>query len=178
MKKIIRGGTTILYYAIAQHLSKSTFPVIGKIAKKFRYFLCKRLFKECGSNVNIENNVYIGNGSKICIGNYSGISSRVSIQNTNLKIGNYVMIGEQTLILGGGHRTDRLDIPMGTQGDLPHTELEICDDVWIGARATILGNVKRIGKGAIIGAGSVVTKSVPDYAVVAGNPAKIIKYRN
>ena len=49
--------------------------------------------------------------------------------------------------------------------------------VWIGARATILDGV-RIGNGAVIAAGAVVTKDIPDYAIVAGVPAKIIKYRN
>ena len=72
---------------------------------------------------------------------------------------------------------DRLDTPMVIQGDLPISDLEICDDVWVGSRVTILGKVGRIGKGAIIGAGSVVTKEIPDYAVVAGNPAKIIRFR-
>lgn len=68
-------------------------------------------------------------------------------------------------------------IPIGMQGNLPKSELEIKDDVWIGTRAIILGNVRTIGTGAIIGAGSVVTKPVPDYAIVAGNPARIIRYR-
>lgn len=54
---------------------------------------------------------------------------------------------------------------------------EIGNDVWIGDSAIILPGCKTIGNGAIIGAGSVVTKNVPDYAIVAGNPAKIIKYR-
>lgn len=49
--------------------------------------------------------------------------------------------------------------------------------VWIGSRVTILPGVK-IGKGVVIGAGSVVTKDVPDYAIIGGNPAKILKYRN
>jgi len=53
---------------------------------------------------------------------------------------------------------------------------EIGNDVLIGANALILAGVK-IGDGAVIGAGSVVTKDVPPYAIVAGNPAKIIKYR-
>ena len=60
---------------------------------------------------------------------------------------------------------------------MPMSEVEICNDVWIGSRVTILGNVNRIGTGAIVGAGSVVTKPVPDYAIVAGNPARILKYR-
>lgn len=136
------------------------------------------MFKKCGKNVNIENDAYIGNGKRISIEDNSGIGSRFFVQNTNLKIGQYVMMGEEIMILGGGHQTCRIDIPMGLQGDLPISNLEICDDVWIGSRVTILGKVNRIGKGSIIGACSVVTKDVPDYAIVAGNPAKIIKYRN
>ena len=52
----------------------------------------------------------------------------------------------------------------------------ICNDVWIGTNAIILKDVT-VGDGAIIGAGSIVTKSVPPYSIVAGNPAKIVKYR-
>lgn len=55
--------------------------------------------------------------------------------------------------------------------------LEIGHDVWIGHNSVILPSVKRIGNGAVIGAGSIVTKDVPSYAIVAGNPAHIIKYR-
>ncbi len=54
--------------------------------------------------------------------------------------------------------------------------VQIGNDVWIGANATILQNVK-VGDGAVIGAGAVVTKDVPDYAIVVGIPAKVIKYR-
>ena len=63
------------------------------------------------------------------------------------------------------------------QGNIPKSELEIKDNVWIGTRAIILGNVRTIGTGSIIGAGAVVTKPVPDYAIVAGNPARVIRYR-
>ena len=167
-----------MYYLLAYHLPKSTFPILGKSFRKIRYFICKHLFKSIGENVNIENNAYIGNGAKISIGNRSGIGSKFYIQNTNLSIGNDVMMSEECLIIGGGHQNSRIDIPMIFQGNLPISDLEICNDVWIGSRVIILGKTKRIGTGAIIGAGSVVTKPVPDYAVVAGNPAKIIRYRN
>jgi virginiamycin A acetyltransferase len=55
--------------------------------------------------------------------------------------------------------------------------LEIGNDVWIGANAIILPEVNRIGNGAVIGAGSVVNKDIPPYAIVLGNPGRIIKYR-
>lgn len=64
------------------------------------------------------------------------------------------------------------------QKELVHrSELVIGNDVWIGQNAILLPSVKRIGDGAVIGAGAVVTMDVPDFAIVVGNPAKVIKYR-
>ena len=60
---------------------------------------------------------------------------------------------------------------------ITRTKLVIENDVWIGARFIVLPGCSHIGKGVIIGAGSVVTKDIPDYAVVGGNPAKVLKYR-
>ncbi len=77
----------------------------------------------------------------------------------------------------GGHIFARTDIPMGAQGGKEKTPLHIAGDVWIGSRAVILPGCKRIGHGAIVGAGAVVTKDIPDYAIVGGNPAKVLKYR-
>jgi acetyltransferase-like isoleucine patch superfamily enzyme len=58
-----------------------------------------------------------------------------------------------------------------------HNPLEIGNDVWIGANVVIMPEVNRIGDGAVIGAGAVVSKDVPPYAVVLGNPARVVKYR-
>lgn len=60
---------------------------------------------------------------------------------------------------------------------ITRTKTDVGNDVWIGANVTILPSVSHIADGAVVGAGSVVTKDVPPFAVVAGNPAKIIKYR-
>ena len=65
---------------------------------------------------------------------------------------------------------------MNQQWSLPKQKVIIGDDVWIGTRVIILPGV-RVGTGSIIGAGAVVTKDVPDYAIVGGVPAKIIKFR-
>ena len=77
----------------------------------------------------------------------------------------------------GGHIFADPNVPIGTEGNLPDTPLEICEDVWIGARVIVLPGCKKIGAHSIIGAGSVVTHDVPDYAIVGGNPAKVIRMR-
>ena len=82
------------------------------------------------------------------------------------------------MFLGGIHYFGSMDDPMGHQGNKEKTPLHIAGDVWIGARAIVLPGCTYIGHGSIIGAGSVVTKDVPDYAVVGGNPAKVLKYRD
>lgn len=135
------------------------------------------IFRKTGTWINIQRHVYFGM-NEIEIGNGSGLGANFHLQNCSLVIGNHVMVAPNVMVLGGGgHKFDRIDIPIGQQGNLPKSKLEISDDVWIGNSVIILGNVKRIGTGAIIGAGAVVTKPVPDYAVVAGNPARVIKYR-
>ena len=85
------------------------------------------------------------------------------------------MMGPDVVILTHTHNIDRTDIPMGDQGSLV-AKVTIGNDVWIGMRSIIMPGVK-IGNGAVIGAGAIVTKDVPDYAIVGGVPAKVIKYR-
>lgn len=79
---------------------------------------------------------------------------------------------------GGRHSFANPDVPIGTEPETDTTApLEICGDVWIGARVIVLPGCKRIGAHSIIGAGAVVTHDVPDYAIVGGNPAKVIRMR-
>ena len=87
-----------------------------------------------------------------------------------------VLVGSHVSIANGGtqHSIERLDIPIREQpGNWPH--ITIGRDTWIGDRAVVLANV---GKHCVIGAGSVVTKAIPDYAVAVGVPAKVLRYRD
>ncbi len=121
------------------------------------------------------NNIAILEWGGISIGNNSGLGIRCRVRGP-LTIGNDVMMGPDVVILSGGHVFDRTDIPMRLQGGKKSRPTVIGDDVWIGTRAIIMPGV-RIGSGVIIGAGAVVTKDVPDYAIVGGVPAKVLRYR-
>lgn len=86
------------------------------------------------------------------------------------------MMGPNVIIYTQNHRTDRTDIPMREQGMCEIKPVTIEDDVWLGARVCILPGVT-IGKGSIIGACAVVSKSIPPYSLAVGNPAKVVKTR-
>lgn len=92
-----------------------------------------------------------------------------------VKLGDHVRVGAHASILGFNHRHARLDQPIHQQG-LSSRGIGIGDDVWIGSGALLLDGI-RVGSHCIVAAGAVVTRDVPDWAVVAGNPAKIIRDR-
>jgi maltose O-acetyltransferase len=165
-----------LLLCIASRLPRTDFPCLGAIAKCLRHHACKLFFKECGRNVNIEAGVKIGRRVSVKIGDHSGIGINMVVGRP-LVIGRDVMIGMNVRLIARNHVFNRTDIPVRSQGFTTPTPLMICDDVWIGDQVAILSQVGRIGKGAIIGTGAVITKDVPDYAIMGGNPARVIKTR-
>jgi acetyltransferase-like isoleucine patch superfamily enzyme len=96
--------------------------------------------------------------------------------NEKIIIGQNVMIADAVSIRDTDHNHSDINVPMKEQG-ITTSPVIVGDDVWIGYGATILKGVE-IGNGAIIGAGSVVTKDVPSLSIVGGIPAKIIKMRS
>jgi chloramphenicol O-acetyltransferase type B len=100
-----------------------------------------------------------------------------TIVHCDAEIGNYVLLARNVSLIG---RDDhRFDFPGKTVWDSPRGDqfkVVIEDDVWIGHGAIILSGVT-VGRGAIVSAGAVVTKDIPPYAVVGGNPARLIKWR-
>lgn len=164
----------IFYYGIASKLPSQYLPR-WRWTKSVRAWCGRFLLDYCGSNINILPNVTFYWGG-VSLGDNSGIG-----ENSNLgggaRIGNNVMIGSELCTISRNHRFDRIDIPMIQQGFTETKEITICDDVWIGDRVTLLPGVT-IHSHSIVGTGAVVTKDVPEYAIVGGVPAKVIRYRN
>ena len=168
-----------LYYIVARNLPPSySYSLLGRLSKKCRDLVCKQFFYSIGRNVNVEHGAYFGSGCLIEIGDNSGIGVDCHIP-ADIRIGNDVMMGPQVLIIGRNqnHRFDDVGIPMRLQGYEDALPVVIEDDVWLGARVIVLPGI-RIGRGSVIGAGAVVTKDVPPFAICAGNPARIIRFRN
>lgn len=93
-----------------------------------------------------------------------------------IDIGDDVMIGPNTVMRTSDHVTVSTDVPMRKQGHTPGA-IVIGNDVWIAANVTIVGGT-RIGTGAVVAAGAVVTSDVEPYAIVGGVPARVIKMRS
>lgn len=125
-----------------------------------------------------ENSFFTAEGGSIEVGGDTAFNMNVHVNASvggAIRIGRWCLIGPNVVMRTAGHRYDDPERFIRQQG---HAVGDICieDDVWIGANAVILGGV-RIGKGAVVGAGAVVTKDVPPMAIVAGVPAKVKKYR-
>lgn len=165
----------ILYYGFLRYLPSPTLPFLGPFFEWLRYTNCKFIFKHIGKKVNVARGASFGNGENIEIGDFSGIGMYCKVPN-DIKIGNYVMMGPNVTIYGSKHNFDRTDKPMIEQGMTKLSTPVIEDDVWIGSHVIILPGVV-IQKGSIIAAGAVVSKTFPEYSVIGGNPAKLIRLR-
>lgn len=160
--------------------------ICNKILFRIRLLKFRKEFR----NHNGHNEVELMNfcdASKITVGKKSYGQLRVqdsSRQDVKLCIGNYCAIGPGVqFLLGAEHKMNTITMypfkekNFGFANEaLSKGDIIIGDDVWFGTNALICSGVK-IGQGAVIAAGSIVTKDVEPYAIVGGNPAKLIKYR-
>lgn len=137
-----------------------------------RQQLVKGYLKSCGKKPRVKKGAEISPNASM--GSYSELGTRCMVQ-ANVTIGDHVIMGPDVKIYSRNHKADRLDIPIQDQGK-HYLTTYIGNDVWIGANVIIVAGVK-VGNHSIIAAGAVVTKDVPDYAVVGGVPAKIIRNR-
>lgn len=147
----------------------------GGVSFRLRYWACSHIFEYCGKGVNIEKGAWFGRGTRLRIGDHSGLGINCVIPDGSV-IGNDVMMGPNCYIHGHNHAFDRTDIPMRKQGVTSGKPVVIEDDVWIGRDVTIMVG-RHIAKGSIIAANCVLTKDFPEYSIVGGNPGKLIRNR-
>jgi galactoside O-acetyltransferase len=165
-----------------------------------RVWYYRRLFRTLGTQVSLDpglrvrgaKNIEIGNrffagircalladgDGRITIGERVALNANVELNASirgNLLIGNNVLIGPGVLVRTSDHSFERRDVPIWSQGHKA-SDVVVEDDSWLGAGVIVLGGV-RIGRGAIVAAGAVVTNDVASYAVVGGVPARLLKER-
>tara|TARA_B100001287_G_C22674226_1_gene526855 strand:- start:2061 stop:2681 length:621 start_codon:yes stop_codon:yes gene_type:complete len=156
--------------------------ILSKLIKKSRLSSVKSSYIHKSSKIESGSQFYF---SKIDKYSFCGYDCDISYT----EIGKYVSIANRVIIGGGRHpmewvgmspvfydNKDSIKKKFSMHKREDSKKISIANDVWIGQSSIILPGLK-IGNGVVVGAGSVVTKDVPDYAIVVGNPAKIIKYR-
>lgn len=171
------------FYEVIRALFSVTFIkwFSGICAYRLMHNVRGRQLAIIGNHTTVHPTSLIRNGQFVSIGDNCLINHNCLIQAGKspagyIKIGNYVHTGVNVMMMAFNHGFYTRDIPTKEQ-DYFEAPIIINDDVWIGAGSIILSGVT-IGKGAIIAAGAVVNKDVPDYAIVGGVPAKILKYRD
>jgi acetyltransferase-like isoleucine patch superfamily enzyme len=181
----------MLYRAEPAH--KPHLSAVQAMIKKISYLLSKaikksRLSAVCSSTIHLTSKLESGTSfNTSTLGRHSFCGYDCDI--THADIGSFVSIANGVVIGGGRHPMewvamspvfyegrDSVKAKFSTHKRDPVKPVVIGHDVWIGRSAIVLSGVE-IGIGAVVGAGSVVTKNVPAYAVVAGNPARLIRYR-
>lgn len=174
----------------------------GGIGSRLRYYYYSRILASCGErvsfpiavfmrecrNISIGTDVGLGlfsqiyaagsGAEQIRIGNHVSLNSNVMLNadfGGSITIGNGCMIGPNVVFRTSDHEFSRRDIPIRDQGHIAGI-ITVKNNVWIGANVSVIGTVT-IGEGAVIGAGSVVSRDIEDYAVAAGVPARKISDR-
>lgn len=139
----------------------------------------QRRFAQLGQGVKLAPNVTFRNGERIAIGAHSHIGERCALWAGDaagrITLGQHALLGPEVFITASNYQT----APGLPVMDQPRIERDVVigNNVWIGARAMIMPGVA-IGDECIVGAGAIVTKSLPKGAVAAGNPARVIGWRD
>ena len=148
----------------------------SKIRRSSRLDILPNYEFRLGELSTIEDFCTINNGvGDVSVGDHTRIGIG-SVVIGPVSIGANVLVAQHVVFSGLNHNYSDVNQPIASQG-VRAAEVRVGDNVWIGAKAVILPGVI-IGTHCVIGAGAIVTRSVPDYSVVAGNPARIIRKYN
>lgn len=140
---------------------------------------------ENNQGIRIGCNVYVGRNTilsckegSIFLGDFNNLSANCSLlSETEIRLGKFCFLaGNCYLVAGGNHSIDDISTPIMFQPSYSKGGIQIAEDVWLAAGVVVLDGIK-LGKGCVIGAGSVVTRSFPEFTVAVGVPAKKLKSR-
>lgn len=162
-----------LFYMIFLRNTPEDYRPYSLFFPQLRNWFTVKSIKKCGLRIRVKSGADFS--PNISVGNDSELGTRCLIQ-SNVSLGNFVIMGPDVKIYSRNHNFESLDVPIANQGKI-YLETSIGNDVWIAANVLIMAGVK-VGNHVVIAAGSVVTKDVPDYAIVGGIPAKVLKFRN
>ncbi|WP_075965056.1 sugar O-acetyltransferase [Parabacteroides massiliensis] len=144
--------------------------------------ILQKLFGKIGENVHLDIDFHCEYGKHIFVGNQVVINMNCTfVDNNIIEIGNNVLIASNVQLYTATHSTkvhERIMNDEEIKTGICKTyalPIKICDGAWIGGGSIVLPGVT-IGKNSVIGAGSVVTRSIPDNCVAVGNPCRVIKY--
>lgn len=143
---------------------------------RLRVALLRRMVRTCGQGVNVLPGAYVGFPHNLSIGDNTGIGLKCYLSCTDrVTLGARVLMGPEVMVFTSNHVWNPELATYFKQGETT-APVEILDDAWIGARSIVLPGVT-IGRGCTVAAGSVVTQSTPDFSVVAGVPARVLKIK-
>lgn len=149
---------------------------VGNINCFKRYCILKKIALHCGENVSVSENVTINNIDKLYIGDNVSIHTNCYLECFGgIEIGDDVSIAHGVSILSSTHNYNDMNVNIKDQGVSANKTI-IKNNVWIGAKATILCGIT-IEEGCIVGANAVVTKDFDKNQIIGGVPAKIIRKR-
>lgn len=131
-------------------------------------------FRQVGHDCRLDRSLFVYPG-RVTLGNRCYLG-RYCYLDGDITIGDHTMLASSVAVVGGDHAFDRLGVLMIDSGREHWKATHIGSDVWIGHGAIVLNGVT-IGDGAIVAAGSVVSRDVPAGVIVAGNPARVIRAR-
>lgn len=174
MRILIQAICYAGYYFFAYYLPENQW-VGGKLWNAIRVFFARPLLRECGKDIHIDRQVNFGRGNTISLRDHSGIGAYCKLIG-DITFEEYVATSFGVFITAYARRMDRTDIHVLHQGKVPDDPVVLGEGTVLFANVIILPGV-HTGIGSIVGAGAVVARDVPPYSVVAGNPAKVVKWR-
>lgn len=169
-------GHFLWFYCLEEPILVLVSMVPGVYGMALRAILYRLLFQHYGHMAIVRESVKIVFPRNICLGANSTVNTRCLFwAYAPIRIGDGVRLAPGVCLMTMGHHYQDRDRPIAVQG-LHTAPIVINDDVWVGINAVILSGVT-IGAGAVVAAGAVVTRDVPPGAMVAGVPARVVKYR-